>query len=107
MNKKAFMAKLKLRLNMNEDDTRKVLNDVLGTFEEVFNELEQDESLQFVGFGAFTKKRRQPRTGRNPKNGVEIAIPARTVISFKMGKDVQNKVNPIEPKKGKKPKVKS
>jgi DNA-binding protein HU-beta len=106
MNKKDFMARLKLRLNMNEDDTRKVLNEVLATFEEAFVELEQDEMLQFVGFGAFTKKRRQPRTGRNPQTGVELTIPAKKVIAFKMGKDVSEKVNPVEEsaKKGKKTK---
>lgn len=90
------MDKLKFRLHMNEDDTRKILNDVLATLEEAFEELPQDESLQFVNFGSFTKKRRKPRTGRNPQNGIEVPIPAKTVITFKMGKDIQEKVNPVQ-----------
>lgn len=37
MNKREFVKKLKVHLNMNEDDTYEVLNGVLATFEEVLS----------------------------------------------------------------------
>lgn len=101
MNKREFVKKLKVHLNMNEDDTYEVLNGVLATFEEVFEQLPENEMLRFVGFGTFSKKMRQPRQGQNPQTGESIRIPAKTVITFKMGKDVDEKVNAVKPKKRK------
>ena len=106
MNKLEFVKKLKLHLEMNEDESREVLNAVLATFEEAFEELPDNEMLKFIGFGSFSKKVRQARQGHNPQTGETMTIPAKTVITFKMGKDVDEKVNPVKPVKKKGTKMK-
>lgn len=45
-----------------------------------------DETVTLVGFGTFTVSLRKARTGRNPKTGAAIKIPARNVIRFKPGR---------------------
>jgi len=46
-----------------------------------------------VGFGSFSTSRREARKGRNPQNGKEIDIPAKTVAKFKAGKTLGDEVN--------------
>ena len=45
------------------------------------------------GFGTFVVKSRAARTGRNPRTGEAIAIPASRVPSFKAGKALKDAVN--------------
>jgi DNA-binding protein HU-beta len=46
-----------------------------------------------IGFGAFELKERSARTGRNPRNGEPIEIPATKVPAFKAGKTFKDMVN--------------
>lgn len=41
------------------------------------------EKVQIIGFGTFETKKRPARTGRNPRTGKSIEIPASSVVSFK------------------------
>lgn len=41
------------------------------------------EKVQIIGFGTFETKKRPARTGRNPRTGEAMQIPASSVVSFK------------------------
>ena len=41
------------------------------------------EKVQIIGFGTFETKKRPARTGRNPRTGETMEIPASSVVSFK------------------------
>lgn len=43
------------------------------------------ESVTLSGFGTFEPRERQARTGRNPRTGDAVPIPARTVPTFRPG----------------------
>lgn len=43
----------------------------------------KDGKVQIMGFGTFATKKRAARTGRNPKTGATIKIPASSTVSFK------------------------
>jgi len=47
--------------------------------------LKKGDKLTLTGFGTFSVKKRRARTGRNPKTGREIKIPATRVAKFKAG----------------------
>ena len=47
----------------------------------------------YPGFGTFTKKRREGRTGRNPRNGEVIQIPASTTVTFTPGQELRAHLN--------------
>lgn len=51
------------------------------------------EDVAFVGFGTFGVKERPARTGRNPRTGEEMTIPASKVPFFKPGKTFKKKAN--------------
>jgi DNA-binding protein HU-beta len=59
----------------------------------VGEELKTSGKLSLVGFGTFNCVQRKARTGRNPKTGGAIQIPARKVVRFKAGKGLTDVVN--------------
>ncbi len=59
----------------------------------VGEELKKSGKLSLVGFGTFNCVQRRARTGRNPKTGGAIQIPARKVVRFKAGKGLTDVVN--------------
>ncbi len=59
----------------------------------VGDELKKTGKLSLVGFGTFNCVQRRARTGRNPKTGGAIQIPARKVVRFKAGKGLTDVVN--------------
>lgn len=55
--------------------------------------LSKGEKVTLVGFGTFDTSNRQSRSGRNPKTGTQITIPAKKVARFRAGLNLSNKVN--------------
>lgn len=47
--------------------------------------IKKDGLVQLIGFGTFSVKKREARTGRNPATGETIKIKASQVVSFKVG----------------------
>ncbi len=52
----------------------------------------KDGKVTLVGFGTFSKVRRNARKGRNPQTGESIKIKARNVVKFKPGKKLSESV---------------
>ena len=55
--------------------------------------LANGNQVTLVGFGTFSVKARAARTGRNPRTGEAIDIPAANVPGFKAGKALKDAVN--------------
>ncbi|MGH7102576.1 MAG: HU family DNA-binding protein, partial [Acetobacteraceae bacterium] len=55
--------------------------------------LANGERVELRGFGAFTVKRRNARTGRNPRTGETVDVEEKLVPFFKAGKELREKVN--------------
>ena len=54
--------------------------------------LKKDGTVQLIGFGTFAVKERAARTGRNPKTGETMPIPASKSVGFKVGKQLKDAV---------------
>lgn len=54
--------------------------------------LKQGENVAILGFGTFAVKERAARTGRNPRTGQTISIPASKTPTFKAGKGLKDAV---------------
>ncbi len=59
----------------------------------IADELSKGGQVAIIGFGTFQVKHRAARTGRNPKTGEPLEIPASNVPSFKAGKALKDAVN--------------
>src|SRR5579871_762694 len=67
---------------------------IVGTiFNEITSALARGERVELRGFGAFTVKRRDARTGRNPRTGEAVPVDEKAVPFFKAGKELRERVN--------------
>lgn len=74
--------------------TKTAVSDVINALEDTIAEkLKSGEAVTILGFGTFTAKAREARTGRNPSTGEPIQIAASTGIHFKPGKALKDAVN--------------
>jgi Bacterial nucleoid DNA-binding protein len=55
--------------------------------------LKNEGKLTLTGFGTFVVESRKARTGRNPRTGEAIKIPASKVVKFRPGKTLKDSVN--------------
>jgi len=61
--------------------------------EQMVQTLAAGDRIEIRGFGSFSLHYRPPRTGRNPKSGVSVTLPAKFVPHFKPGKELRDRVN--------------
>ena len=69
-------------------------------FNEITDALARGERVELRGFGAFTVKRRDARTGRNPRTGATVPVDEKAVPFFKAGKELRERVNRGKPVRG-------
>jgi len=62
-------------------------------FDEISAALTRGSRVELRGFGAFTVKRRDARTGRNPRTGAAVPVDEKAVPFFKAGKELRERVN--------------
>jgi integration host factor subunit beta len=61
--------------------------------DEIATALAEDGRVELRGFGAFSVRKREARTGRNPRTGATVKVDAKRVPFFKPGKELRLKVN--------------
>lgn len=67
---------------------------VLGVFfDEIAQRLASGGRVELRGFGAFSTRSRQARTGRNPRTGTSVSVPGKNVPYFKPGKEMRARLN--------------
>src|ERR1700761_2693637 len=74
-------------------------------FESVIGALKANDKVEVRGFGSFRTRQRNPRTGRNPKTGASVAVPAKRVPFFKPSKELRDLLNPSGVGSGRKSKA--
>lgn len=62
-------------------------------FEAVIEALKSGDKIEVRGFGSFRTRQRNARTGRNPKTGSRVEVPAKRVPFFKPSKELRDLVN--------------
>ena len=75
---------------MSRADATKAVDGLLDAIQDT---LAAGGSVSLVGFGTFSVKARAARSGRNPRTGETIQIPASNVPGFKAGKGLKDAVN--------------
>ncbi len=62
-------------------------------FDEITSRLVEDGRVELRGFGAFSTRAREARTGRNPRTGESVDVDAKRVPYFKPGKEMRLRLN--------------
>ena len=58
-------------------------------FDAIVSALQAGDKVEVRGFGSFRTRQRNGRTGRNPKTGVSVEVPAKKVPFFKPSKELR------------------
>jgi len=90
MNKADLINEVSSKVDLTKTKTSDVIDAIVESIKAALN---SGEKVTLVGFGTFQTAERKERKGRNPKNGAEILIPAKTVAKFKPGSSLQASVN--------------
>jgi len=71
--------------------TKKEAQEIVeAVWDSIKNSLRKKEDVAISGFGTFKVKQTKARTGRNPKTGETIQIPAKKKIAFRASKDLKS-----------------
>lgn len=76
--------------HLYQRDVEKIVNTI---FDEVTNAMAEGHRVELRGFGAFSVKRRDGRTGRNPRTGESVDVAEKHVPFFKTGKLLRDRLN--------------
>jgi integration host factor subunit beta len=79
--------------HLYQRDVEIIVNAILDT---ITNALARGDRVELRGFGMFTVKKRNARTGRNPRNGERVAVSEKVVPTFKTSRDMHHRLNPTE-----------
>lgn len=63
------------------------------TFDEITEALIRGDRIELRGFGTFSVKERNARTGRNPRTGESVTVDAKRLPFFKTGKGLRERLN--------------
>ena len=90
MNKDDLIAKVANSVGVSKTDAAKSVDAV---FSNITSSLKGGNEVRLVGFGTFVVANRAATTGRNPRTGESLQIPAKKVPKFRAGKSLKETVN--------------
>ncbi|MCB9764383.1 MAG: HU family DNA-binding protein [Alphaproteobacteria bacterium] len=95
MNKKELAQKLAKKTGLTQVKAMEVVNAIFAAESGggiIATELDAGRKVTIPGFGTFGTRRRAARTGTNPSSGKPLEIPAKTVVFFRVGKNLATRV---------------
>ena len=90
MNKSELIDKVAGQAGLSKSDAEKAVNALIGVVESA---VASNDKVTIPGFGAWSRTSRAARTGRNPRTGEPVQIPASKAVKFSVGADFKKKVN--------------
>ncbi|MBR9765270.1 MAG: integration host factor subunit beta [Rhodobacteraceae bacterium] len=76
--------------HLYQRDVERIVNTI---FEEITEAMAKGNRVELRGFGAFSVKKREARTGRNPRTGAAVEVEEKHVPFFKTGKLLRDRLN--------------
>ena len=76
--------------HLYQRDVERIVNTI---FEEVIEAMARGDRVELRGFGALSVKKRDARTGRNPRTGEAVQVEEKHVPFFKTGKYLRDRLN--------------
>ena len=95
--KRDLVVSIREASGLTQEQTLGVVQQFLDT---VTGHVSEGNEVVLRNFGAFQVKRTKPKVGRNPSRpDSEVTIPERTIVKFKPGKEMKDRVALIKPKR--------
>lgn len=89
MTKKEIVKQIADRLGQPQLKTKEI---VQLTFDAIIDTLLETKRIELRNFGVFEVKERRARRARNPRTGQQVDVPPKLVVTFKPGKEMEERV---------------
>lgn len=89
MTKKEIVKQISDKLGMTQLKTKEIVQQ---TFDAIVETLLEVGRIELRNFGVFEVKQRKARKARNPRTGDKVDVPPKNVVTFKPGKEMEEKV---------------
>lgn len=91
--KKEIVKTISEEIGLTQLKTKKI---VQKTFDAIVETLVEEGRIELRNFGVFEVKRRAARKARNPRTGDRVDVPEKSVVTFKPGKEMEERVRKLE-----------
>jgi nucleoid DNA-binding protein len=91
--KKEIVKTISEEIGLTQLKTKEI---VQKTFDAIVETLVDDGRIELRNFGVFEVKKRAARKARNPRTGDKVFVPAKYVVTFKPGKEMEERVRLLE-----------
>ena len=96
MTKKEIVKTISEAIGMTQLKTKEI---VQKTFDAIVETLVEERRIELRNFGVFEVKERAARKARNPRTGERVDVPAKMVVTFKPGKEMEEQVRQLDEQK--------
>jgi len=90
--KKEIVKQISDRIGLTQLKTKEIVQQ---TFDAIVETLLEDGRIELRNFGVFEVKRRKARKARNPRTGEKVHVPPKNVVTFKPGKEMEERVRQL------------
>ena len=92
MTKKEIVRQISEEIGLTQLKTKEI---VQKTFKAIVDTLLREKRIELRNFGVFEVKRRKARKARNPRTGERVDVPPKNVVTFKPGKEMEERVRQL------------
>ena len=89
MTKKEIVKQISDRIGLTQLKTKEIVQQ---TFDAIVDTLIEVGRIELRNFGVFEVKQRKARKARNPRTGDKVDVPPKNVVTFKPGKEMEERV---------------
>ena len=93
MTKKEIVKTISDEIGLTQLKTKEI---VQKTFDAIVETLVDERRIELRNFGVFEVKKRAARKARNPRTGAKVYVPEKFVVTFKPGKEMEERVRELE-----------
>jgi nucleoid DNA-binding protein len=93
MTKKEIVKTISEEIGLTQLKTKEI---VQKTFDAIVDTLVTEKRIELRNFGVFEVKKRAARKARNPRTGDKVYVPEKYVVTFKPGKEMEERVRQME-----------
>src|SRR6204780_5757047 len=91
--KKEIVKSISEEIGLTQLKTKEI---VQKTFDAIVETLVEERRIELRNFGVFEVKQRAARKARNPRTGAKVSVPEKFVVTFKPGKEMEERVRELE-----------
>jgi nucleoid DNA-binding protein len=93
MTKKEIVKQISDEIGLTQLKTKEI---VQKTFNAIVDTLIRERRIELRNFGVFEVKKRKARKARNPKTSESVFVPPKFVVTFKPGKEMEERVRNLD-----------